>query len=111
MCKKKSKLNRKIQPRKIRYCCCCYFLITIQIYDIDKMARNRDSKIDVSTVRNHFTVNSINEYYLIDHAQIFHDFISKELPPERINGIVNLMVAVRPASDDKDVENALVKKM
>lgn len=72
--------------------------------------KNKDSKIDVSTVRGRYTVNSINEYYLIDHAKILYDILSKELSSERINGIVSLMLAVRPASADNELENALVKQ-
>lgn len=74
-------------------------------------AKNRDSKIDVNAVREHYTINSINKYLLIENSKILYDILSKELPPERINGIVSLMLAIRSTSADEEIENALVKKM
>lgn len=86
------------------------YLLLLQIYDFAPLAaKSKGSKIDVSAVRGHYTVNSMNEYVLIDNTKILYDILLKELPMERVSGIVNLMLAMRPASTDNEINNALVK--
>lgn len=45
---------------------------------------------------------------LIDDGYLLHRVLSNKLPPERINGIINLFVMFHPNVTIKQIESALV---
>lgn len=69
----------------------------------------KDARIEVSALKE-FPTTVDDEYWIIDGAQILHSILSKELPAERTNGIMNLWLSLRAASSktDEEIQNALV---
>lgn len=53
---------------------------------------------------------ALPEYKLIDNIKILQAIFSRELPPERFNGLINLIYSTRPSATTKEIENALVKQ-
>lgn len=68
--------------------------------------KGEKGRITVDIVKKHS--KSEPDYKLVDSMHILHTILSRQLPPERIGGIINLNLATRPSSSTEDVEEALV---
>lgn len=85
---------------------------------IHKSAKAEESKIDVNSVKEFF--NSITYVHLkgqssakipiiMEEQKIFHSFLSKQLPPERYNGLVNwCYIFLYENATSEEIEGALV---
>lgn len=63
-------------------------------------------KINVYTVKEYSKQEA--EYRIIDNANILQAMLSRQLPPERIGGLVNLIAATRPSAQEDEIQKALV---
>lgn len=66
------------------------------------------SKINVDTVKEYAKQGV--EYRAVDNANILQSMLSKQLPPERIGGLVNLMAVARSSATEDEIQKALVKR-
>lgn len=85
-------------------------VIKIQKFQLELLANTfhgKDSKIDLARIKN-FPKSVDEHYWIIDGAQILNTILSKELPPERTNGILNLWLSLRATATDAEIGNALV---
>lgn len=67
----------------------------------------RRRRIDVSTVRGH-SKDLPNEYRVIDDANVLETILLRQIPSERINGVLTLFFALRNGATNEEIENALV---
>lgn len=67
----------------------------------------RRRKIDASTVKDH-SKDLPNEYRVIDDANILETILLRQIPSERINGVLTLFFALRNGATNEEIENALV---
>lgn len=84
---------------------------------LDKLKPNeKHSKIDVDRVKNYYSEdshfkpeNAVKRAIQIDKLKILQSVLSKDLPPERYNGLINLSyVFVYPNATTEEIESALV---
>lgn len=66
------------------------------------------SEITVSNVKDYLSDYQVVEYDLIDKADILRTILLRELPPERFNGVLSLVLAFRLGATDSEIEKALV---
>lgn len=78
----------------------------LQIIDLAKALKGEKGKITVDTVKEHSKKEP--DYKCVDSMHIFHTILLRELPPERIGGIINLILATRPSATTEEVEDSLV---
>lgn len=48
------------------------------------------------------------DYKSVDSMHIFRAILSRDLPPERIGGIINLVLTTRPSATIDEIEDSLV---
>lgn len=82
--------------------------ILLQIHIFAQLPKDENMKIDVSAIVERS--KALPEYKLIDNIKILQSIFSRELPPERFNGLINLIYSTRPSAATKEIENALVKQ-
>lgn len=63
-------------------------------------------KIEVNTVKEYSKQEA--EYRIIDNANIMQSLLTKQFPPERIGGLVNLIAATRPNAPEDEIQKTLV---
>lgn len=63
-------------------------------------------RITVETVKEYSKQEA--EYRIIDNANIMKSLLTKQFPPERVGGLVNLIAATRPSAPDAEIQKALV---
>lgn len=84
----------------------------VNIHQIPELA-DLSKKSENSTIHvNEFQIKSkdVPDYKILDNANILQTILSKQLPSERFNGLVNLIYAVRPSATSEEVQSALVKE-
>ena len=64
-------------------------------------------KINVDTVKDYASREA--EYRVVDNANIMASILSKQLPAERIGGLVNLMAVTRASATEAEIQKALVR--
>lgn len=67
-------------------------------------------KITTSKVRSYIESYGVNDYPVVDNADILRTILSRELPPERYNGIISLILAFRDGASDEEMDKALVNR-
>lgn len=86
--------------------------ITFQMLTFAKMSNEAKlSKIDVNIVKKPANDNStmrVEETEFVDAVKILQAVLLKQLPAERISGIINIIYAMRPSASENEIENALV---
>lgn len=65
------------------------------------------SKINVDFVKA-YSKDAVPELELVEELKIIQAVLLKQLPPERVNGLVNIIYAMRPSASEAEVERALV---
>lgn len=83
------------------------------ILQIDPLAKHHGSKIDAGYVKNfHSRYNKTNGMHVVegmDKAKILQSILSKQLSPERYNGVMNLFyIFQNPNATTADITSALV---
>lgn len=68
----------------------------------------KNSKINVDAVKEIRRRQHLENGDQMDQAYLLKVMLSKQLPPERVNGIINLILMVRRNATDDEIENALV---
>lgn len=79
-----------------------------QIGDLAEISKNdENSKINV----NDFEIRSktVPDYKILDNVRILQTILSKHLPAERSNGIIDLIYVARPSATSEEIQSALVK--
>lgn len=69
------------------------------------------SKIDVNVVKrptNDNSTTAVEETEFVDSVQILQAVLLKQLPTERISGLINIIYAMRSSATEKEVESGLV---
>lgn len=51
----------------------------------------------------------VEDYKILDNLKILQTILLTQLPPERSNGIVNLVYVARPSATCQEIQSALVK--
>lgn len=77
-----------------------------QIIGLANALKGEKKEITVDDVKRHSKTEQ--DFKCVDCMHIFHTILSRELPPERIGAIINLMLATRPTASTENVEDALV---
>lgn len=74
-------------------------------FQMDHLERDgKDSRLTVADVRKDATENGM----IFNYVDVLQTLLSKELPPEQVNGIINLKLMTRRNATDNEIENALV---
>lgn len=79
-------------------------LVLLQATDLAKGLNGDDEKITVDALKEESKEEP--NYKRVDVVHIFHTISSRQLPPERIGGIINMLM--RPSSTVEEIENSLV---
>lgn len=64
----------------------------------------KNSRYTVADVKNGATENGI----IFNYVDVLQTILSKQLPPEQVNGIINLKLMTRRNATDDEIKNALV---
>lgn len=73
----------------------------ILVHDIKEKFKPFEIHADGEYMDNTFKQN-------VDLANVFQTILSKQLPPERFDGIIALWLSLRPDVPEKEIEDALV---
>lgn len=79
---------------------------------MDKIAitfHGKDSKITSATVKKILKLDHIGECRVVDNINMLQSLLLKQLPQERISGVINLWSALTGGLREKNLENALVR--
>lgn len=68
-----------------------------------------DSKITPATVKEELVIVDEDECSTVDQISILQPVLLKQLPLERISGVINLYYALYGNGTETDLENALVR--
>lgn len=68
------------------------------------MSDGGNVKIDVNIVRNHTRIGFIT----VENVKVLQAILLRKLAPESINGVINLMYAMRPNATSDEIQSALV---
>lgn len=72
-----------------------------------KSLHGEKEKITEDTIKKSMW-NRMPDFKCVDSTHIFHTILSRELPPERIGGVINLKLATRRCATTEEVEDSLV---
>ena len=73
------------------------------------MLHGKAHRITVDIIKeNSESMTDSENYEYVDNMHIFHTILSRELPSERIAGIINLILAKRAEATTKEIEDSLV---
>lgn len=81
---------------------------------MDKLANTyhgKDSNVTATAVQRVIQTNYIGECREVDNINVLQSLLLKQLPAERIAGLINLLSAFSGGLREKDLENALVMKI
>lgn len=68
-----------------------------------------DSKITSATVKEELSTPDKDECWIVDLINILQPVLLKQLPLERISGVINLLYVLNGSGTENDLENALVR--
>lgn len=68
----------------------------------------KNSTINVDTVKGITRSRHLENGDQMDQAYVLKALLSKQLPPERVNAIINVILMVRRNATDDEIENTLV---
>ena len=78
------------------------------MFDLAKISKNgENSTIHVDDIQ--VRGKGVTDYKILDNANILQTILLKELPSERINGLINLIYVARPSATSEEIQSALVK--
>lgn len=77
------------------------------MHSFAQLSKGDNDKIDMDAVKERS--KTLPEHKMIDNIKIIQSIFSRQLPPERFNGLINLIYASRPSATPKEIESALVK--
>lgn len=78
----------------------------MQTIDLAKKLKGEKDKITVDTVKEQCKLDP--DYKSVDAMHIFHAILSRELPAERISGIIHMVLTTRPSATTDEIEDSLV---
>lgn len=76
---------------------------------IAKGLDGKNSRVNMAAIEKYRQHQHAENGYYTDTAYALKANLTAEFPPERINGIVNLLLMIRPKATEIEVENALVR--
>lgn len=74
--------------------------------NLTEISKDKNSRIDVNAVKEYST--SLADYQAVGNSRALQAFLLQKLTPERINGVVGLMFAIRPSATSEEIESSLV---
>lgn len=74
------------------------------MHELAEMSNDGNTKIDVNIVKEYSKHNALT----VDDVKVLQGILLKKLRPEDINGIINLMYAIRPNATSDEIQSALV---
>lgn len=77
-----------------------------QMINIARKLNGEKEKITVETVKEQCKMDP--DYKTVDGMHVLHTILLRELPPERIGGIINLVLSTRPSATTEEIEDSLV---
>lgn len=81
--------------------------VLLQAIDLAKNMKGDKNIITVDMVKNP-TWNNLPDFKTVDQMHIFQAIVSRELPPERFGGVINLLLATRQCATMEEIEDSLV---
>lgn len=70
-----------------------------------------ETKLDEAAIKKIENVPQPQDvFFMVDNLQIIQSLLSKQLPPEQFNGVINLFLAFRPNATEEEIQNAVVNK-
>lgn len=69
----------------------------------------KPSKIDVNIMKK-ASKRVRSEVLFVDYVKIIQSVLLKQLPPERINGLILTLYVMRPSASEDEIGDALVSK-
>lgn len=89
---------------------CCFIFVILQI---DTLVKHANSKIDadyMKIVHSRYNGSSVTDVAVeMDKVKILQSILSKHLPPERYNGLINLFYLFKnPNATSTEISSALV---
>lgn len=77
--------------------------------ELAKMSNDGNTKIDVNIVKEHSkSDDGILQLITVENVKVLQAILLKHLSPEDINGVINLMYAMRPSATSDEIQNSLV---
>lgn len=100
----------------------CVYRESLDFYfqiKIGRIAKEKNSKIDVNQVKDHFSTNpyfgsasALEIAIKLENVKALQSIFSKRLPAERYNGIINLLyINLYRNATSEEVESTLVMNM
>lgn len=80
--------------------------LLLQTIDLAKKLNGEKDKITVEIVKEQCKMDP--DYKSVDSMHVVHTILSRELPPERIGALINLMLIMRPSATNEEIEDSLV---
>lgn len=74
--------------------------------DIARKLNGEKEKITLGTVKEQCKMDP--DYKTVDGMHVLHTILLRELPPERIGGLINLVLSTRPSATTEEIEDSLV---
>lgn len=82
----------------------------MQVIDLAKNLKGDKDTITVDSF-NHSTSNNMPDFKRVDQMHTFQTILLRELPPERIGAIINLILTTRQCATTEEIEDSLVSNV
>lgn len=78
----------------------------LKVGELIAMSDGGNTKIDVNIVKKYS--NSYRTLITVENVKVLQDILLKKFRREEINGVINMMYAMRPNATSDEIQNALV---
>lgn len=65
-------------------------------------------KITIPHIRSYLEGSGVHDYEAVEKADLLNTILSRELPQERFNGVLSIILAFRNGASDEEMDDALV---